>query len=108
MTSSNLITTNDQIGEIMTSTHNILEGSTEQQQTGSREEDWIDTEETDDSMEVEEEVEWQVMGIKETQKGKVSITKVPLTYSVIVAGNNNRSKEIQQERYKESKELRKG
>jgi len=36
--SSNLITTNDQIGKIMTSTHDILERSMEQQQTGSREE----------------------------------------------------------------------
>jgi len=45
-------------------------------------------------MEVEEEEEQQVMEIKETQKEKESITKVPLTYSAIVAGNNNRSKEI--------------
>ena len=46
------------------------------------------------------------MGIKKIQKGKENITKVPLTYSAIVADNNNRSKEIQQERYKESKELK--
>ena len=106
MTSSNLTTTNDHIEETMTSTHNVLEESVEQQQAESRDEGRIDTVETGDNMEIEKEVEQQALKINEVRKGKESITKVPLTYSAIVAGNNNRPNEFQQERYKKSKELK--